>query len=173
MTMATETTTTTGTVEYRVERLPVADHPELHLAEILDCLNDFGKDGWRVASIDLTYRTGTQPKGEKAPPIAVLLERPVAWKRPVEYRIERIPFQDHPEPRFADLIDRLVELDQQGWRVISVDLIYHPPRYKPGSPWALYGLDNKYTMPLDTDLVREAEVQVPADPVPVLLAREI
>jgi hypothetical protein len=170
--MVTETMKAVRT-EYRVEHLPVQDHPEAHLAEILDRLNDFGKDGWRVASVDLTWRPEVKPAAEPPAPLPVLLERPVGWQRPVEYRIERIPFQDHPEAHWEILLERLTELERDGWTVMAVDLTYHPAHYKPGSPWALYGLDSKYTLPLDIDLVKEAEVQVKADPVPVVLGREV
>ena len=171
--MVTETVTATRAVEYSVEHLPIKDHPEAHLAEILDRLNDFGKQGWRVVSIDLTHHPSTKVAAEPATPLPALLERPIGSTRPVEYRVERMPFQGHPDARIDELLSRLNELGQQGWVVVSVDLTYHPAYYKPGHPWALYGLEGKYGLPLDLDLVREAEVEVPADPVPVLIAREV
>lgn len=55
----------------------------------------------------------------------------------VEYRIERMPFQEHPETHINELLERLTELGKQGWRVVSVDLTYHPsysPAAQPGVP---------------------------------------
>ncbi len=67
--MVTETVAAARAVEYRVERLPILDHPEAHLAEILDRLNDFGKQGWRVVSIDLTHHPSTKVAAEPATPL--------------------------------------------------------------------------------------------------------
>lgn len=52
-----------------------------------------------------------------------------------EYRIEQMPFQEHPEQHFSELVDRLNELGKQGWQAVSVDLTYHPsysPAAQPG-----------------------------------------
>lgn len=57
--------------------------------------------------------------------------------RRYEYRVERMPFQEHPEAHITELLDRLTELGKQGWRVVSVDLTYHPsysPAAQPGIP---------------------------------------
>jgi hypothetical protein len=62
-------------VDYRIERLPVVSHPEAHLAEILDRLNDFGKQGWRVVSIDLTHHPSYSPAAQPATPLPVLFMR--------------------------------------------------------------------------------------------------
>ncbi len=40
--------------EYRVERTPFGAEPTKHLPELLERLNELGKDGWRVVSVDLT-----------------------------------------------------------------------------------------------------------------------
>ncbi|MGC8634604.1 MAG: hypothetical protein ACP5VP_08070 [Candidatus Limnocylindrales bacterium] len=52
-----------------------------------------------------------------------------------EYRVEQMPFQEHPEQHFSELVDRLNELGKQGWQAVSVDLTYHPsysPAAQPG-----------------------------------------
>lgn len=171
--MAIETVRATCT-EHRLEHLPVEEyHPELHLVQILDLLNGFGKEGWRVASVDLSTEPEHKPSGAPETTLPVLLERPVNWKRPIEFRIERVPFQDQPVPRWEVLLDRLGELERDGWVVMSVDLTYHPAHYRPGNPWALYGLGGKFGVPVDIDQVKEAEVETKPDPVPVLLGREI
>jgi hypothetical protein len=63
-----------------------------------------------------------------------------------EYRVERLPYMEDPEEHFQGLLDRLGELTVDGWRVVSVDLTFHPA-YSPGVP--------------------------PSAPLPVLLEREI
>jgi hypothetical protein len=58
-----------------------------------------------------------------------------ATARRIEYRIEQMPFQEHPEKHITELLARLTELGQQGWQVVSVDLTYHPsysPAAQPG-----------------------------------------
>jgi hypothetical protein len=53
----------------------------------------------------------------------------------IEYRIERMPFQEHPEAHINELLSRLTELGKQGWEVVSCDLTYHPsysPAAQPG-----------------------------------------
>ena len=124
-------------VEYRIERMPIQDHPEAHLAEILDRLNELGKQGWRVVSVDLTHHPSYSPAAQPSVPLPVLLEKPAVSTRPVEYRIERMPFQDHPEKHLSELLDRVTELGKQGWCVVSVDLTHHPsysPAAQPGTP---------------------------------------
>jgi hypothetical protein len=56
----------------------------------------------------------------------VVTEKEIVSTRRVEYRIERMPFQQHPETHLSELLDRLTELGKQGWRVVSVDLTHHP-----------------------------------------------
>jgi hypothetical protein len=124
-------------VDYRMERLPIRDHPEAHLAEVLDRLNEMGKQGWRVVSIDLTHHPSYSPAAQPSTPLPVLLEKPTGTARPVEYRIERMPFQQHPEAHLSELTDRLTELGKQGWCVASVDLTHHPsysPAAQPSTP---------------------------------------
>jgi hypothetical protein len=60
-----------------------------------------------------------------------------AIARKYEYRVERMPFQEHPEEHVSELLARLSELGQQGWHVVSVDMTYHPsysPAAQPGVP---------------------------------------
>ncbi len=133
-------------VDYRMERMPINEHPETHLAEVLDRLTELGKQGWRVVSIDLTHHPSYSPAAQPAVPLPVLLEKPNVGARPVEYRIERMPFQQHPESHLSELIDRVTELGKQGWYVVSVDLTHHPS-YSPAAQ--------------------------PSTPLPILLAREL
>jgi hypothetical protein len=146
MVIAEKEIVSTRSVEYRIERMPIKEHPEAHLSELLDRLNEMGKQGWRVVSVDLTHHPSYSPAAQPAVPLPVLMEKPTATARPVEYRIERMPFQQHPETHLSELLDRLTELGKQGWNVASVDLTHHPS-YSPAAQ--------------------------PAIPLPVLLEREI
>ena len=132
MVMAEKQILSAPTLEYRVERLPILDHPEAHFAEILDRLNELGKQGWRVVSIDLTHHPSYSPAAQPSIPLPVLFEKPAGPARPVEYRIERMPFQEHPETHLSELQARLTELGKQGWCVASVDLTHHPS-YSPAA----------------------------------------
>ncbi len=133
-------------IEYRIERMPIQEHPETHLAELLDQLNELGKQGWRVVSVDLTHHPYYSPAAQPSIPLPVLLEKSTPSARPVEYRIERMPFQEHPEAHLTEFLDRVNELGKQGWCVASVDLTHHP-YYSPAAQ--------------------------PSVPLPVLLEREI
>ncbi len=113
-------------IEYRIERIPILEHPETHLAELLDRLTELGKQGWRVVSVDLTHHPYYSPAAQPSVQLPVLLEKPAGSPRPVEYRIERMPFQEHPETHLSELVDRLNALGEQGWLVTSVDLTHHP-----------------------------------------------
>jgi len=146
MVMAAKVLTSAHAVDYRIERLAILEHPEAHLAEVLDRLNEMGKQGWRVVSVDLTHHPSYSPAAQPTIPLPVLLEKPIGAVRPVEYRIERMPFQEHPEAHISELVERLTELGKQGWRVVSVDLTHHPS-YSPAAQ--------------------------PSTPLPVLLEREI
>ncbi len=137
MVVAEKVMVTARAVDYRIERLPVQDHPEAHLADILDRLNDFGKQGWRVVSIDLTHHPSYSPAAQPTIPLPVLMEKPTGAVRPVEYRIERMPFQAHPEAHLTELAERITELGKQGWCVVSADLTHHPsysPAAQPATP---------------------------------------
>ena len=61
-----------GRVEYRVEKVQWKDEDETRLEQLVEQLNEFAKDGWRVVSVDLTphasFGAGRLP---------VLLERDV------------------------------------------------------------------------------------------------
>jgi hypothetical protein len=133
-------------VEYRIEQMPILEHPEAHLAEVLDRLNELGKQGWRTVSIDLTHHPSYSPAAQPGVLLPVLLEKSPASTRPVEYRIERMPFQESPAAHLSELVNRVNELGQQGWVVASVDLT-HRPSYSPAAQ--------------------------PSAPLPVLLEREI
>lgn len=136
MAMATEILSARA-VDYRIERLPIKEHPETHLAELLDRLNELGKQGWRVVSIDMTHHPSYSVAAQPSVPLPVLLEKPTGTTRPVEYRIERMPFQEHPELHLSELLDRLTELGKQGWCVVSADLTHHPsysPAAQPATP---------------------------------------
>ncbi len=65
----------TRRVEYRIERMPIREHPEAHLAELLDRLNELGKQGWHVVSVDLTHHPSYSPAAQPAIPLPVLLEK--------------------------------------------------------------------------------------------------
>lgn len=64
-------------VEYRIERMPFVEHPEHHMSELLDRLNELGRQGWRVVSVDLTYHPSYSPAAQPGMPLPVLLERVV------------------------------------------------------------------------------------------------
>ncbi len=122
----------TRTIEYRIERMPFQEHPEAHLAEMLAHLTELGKQGWRVASVDLTHHPSYSPAAQPTIPVLVLLEKDANMPRNVEYRIERLPFQIHPEAHPSEIIERVAELGKQGWQVASVDLAHHPS-YSPAA----------------------------------------
>ena len=147
MVVAEKEIASTKVVEYRMERIPIQDHPEAHLAELLDRLNELGKEGWRVVSVDLTHHPSYSPAAQPSIPLPVLLKKEgsmpdclvcgsVSTQR-VEYRIERMPLQEHPETHLSELLGRLIELGKQGWTVASVDLTHHPsysPAAQPSTP---------------------------------------
>jgi hypothetical protein len=61
-----------GHMEYKVEQVSWPEEHETRLQQLVERLNEFAKDGWRVVSVDLTphasYEVRTLP---------VLLEREV------------------------------------------------------------------------------------------------
>jgi hypothetical protein len=122
----------TRKLEYRIEQMPIQAHPEAHLTELLDKLNELGRQGWRVVSVDLTHHPSYSPAAQPSIPLPVLLEKEIGTARPLEYRIERMPFQQHPETHLSELLDRLTELGKHGWRVASVDMTHHPS-YSPAA----------------------------------------
>ena len=67
----------TKRVEYRVERMPFMEHPEQHISELLDRLNELGKEGWRAVSVDLTYHPSYSPAAQPGMPLPVLLQREI------------------------------------------------------------------------------------------------
>jgi hypothetical protein len=137
MAVAEREITSVHALDYRIEQLTINEHPEAHLADVLDRLSALGKEGWCVASVDLTHHPSYSPAAQPNTPLPVLLEKPRDAARPVEYRIERMPFQEHPEAHLSELLARLTELGGQGWRVASVDLTHHPsysPAAQPNTP---------------------------------------
>ncbi|MGD0408181.1 MAG: hypothetical protein ABSB34_04200 [Candidatus Limnocylindrales bacterium] len=54
-----------GRVEYKVEQVHWKDEPETRLNQLVEHLNAFAKDGWRVVSVDLmahgSFETKTLP----------------------------------------------------------------------------------------------------------------
>ncbi len=129
--------TSVHALDYRIEQLAINEHPEAHLTDVLDRLSELGKEGWRVASVDLTHHPSYSPAAQPGTQLPVLLEKPRDVARPVEYRIERMPFQEHPEAHLSELLGRLSELGNQGWSVVSVDMTHHPsysPAAQPNTP---------------------------------------
>ena len=61
-----------GRVEYKIEHVQWKDEPESRLDQLVDRLNELGKDGWRVVSADLTAHSSFAVKT-----LPVLLERDV------------------------------------------------------------------------------------------------
>jgi hypothetical protein len=43
----------------------------------------------------------------------------------VEYKVEKVHWQDEPETRLDQLVEQLNVLAKDGWRVVSVDLMAH------------------------------------------------
>jgi hypothetical protein len=137
MTMAGQAVAAPNAVEHRIETLPLLEHPQAHLDVFVDRLNELGKDGWRVASVDLTFHPSYSPAAQPTGPIPIMLSRPRTDPVPIEYRIEQLPFQDHPERHLSEILARVHELEDQGWWVASVDLTHHPsysPAAQPNVP---------------------------------------
>jgi hypothetical protein len=65
-------------IEYRVEQMPYFEHYELHLKELLERFSELGKDGWEVASVDLTWHPSYSPAAQPHTPVPVLMQREVA-----------------------------------------------------------------------------------------------
>jgi hypothetical protein len=62
-----------GRMEYKVEHVQWQDEAESRLDQLVERLNEFAKDGWRVVSVDLTAHSSFEAKA-----LPVLLEREVA-----------------------------------------------------------------------------------------------
>jgi Domain of unknown function (DUF4177) len=60
-------------IEYKVEMIEWVDEKESHLDQLVERLNELGKDGWHVVSADITAHSSFETK--KLP---VLLEREAA-----------------------------------------------------------------------------------------------
>ena len=61
-----------GRVEYKVEQVHWKDEPETRLAQLVEILNGFAKEGWRVVSVDLMAHAEFEAKS-----LPILLEREV------------------------------------------------------------------------------------------------
>ena len=61
-----------GRVEYKVEKVQWKDEPESRLDQLVEQLNVFARDGWRVVSVDLMAHPEFETKA-----LPVLLEREV------------------------------------------------------------------------------------------------
>lgn len=61
-----------GRVEYKIEKVEMQDELESRLDQLVDRLNELGKDGWRTVSVDLTEHSSFEVKS-----LPVLLERDV------------------------------------------------------------------------------------------------
>jgi hypothetical protein len=65
------------TVEYRIEEIPIDPHGPTHMVQLAERLTEWGKDGWEVASLDLTYHPSYSPAAQPQKAVPVLLEREV------------------------------------------------------------------------------------------------
>lgn len=65
-------------VEYRIEEIPITEHGQPRMVQLAERLSELGKDGWEVASIDLTFHPSYSPAAQPRTPVPVLLEREVA-----------------------------------------------------------------------------------------------
>jgi len=63
-------------VEYRIEEMPLDEHggPPA-MVQMAERLNELGKQGWEVASVDLTPHPSYSPAAQPRTPVPVLLER--------------------------------------------------------------------------------------------------
>lgn len=64
-------------IEYRVEQLPLEEQYEAHIRMVLERLSELGKDGWEVASVDLTWHPSYSPAAQPQTPVPVLMQREV------------------------------------------------------------------------------------------------
>lgn len=65
-------------VEYRIEEIPITEHGQPRMVQLAQRLTEFGREGWEVASIDLTFHPSYSPAAQPRTPVPVLLEREVA-----------------------------------------------------------------------------------------------
>jgi hypothetical protein len=65
-------------VEYRIEEIPMGARGETDVVSLTERLNELGRQGWEVASLDLTYHPSYSPAAQPQRPTPVLLEREVA-----------------------------------------------------------------------------------------------
>jgi hypothetical protein len=41
--------------EYRIEEIPIEPHGPTHMVQLAEHCQEWGKEGWEVVSLDLTY----------------------------------------------------------------------------------------------------------------------
>lgn len=65
-------------VEYRIEEIPLGAHSgPPSMVRLAERLNELGKQGWEVASLDLTQHPSYSPAAQPKMPVPVLLEREI------------------------------------------------------------------------------------------------
>jgi hypothetical protein len=65
-------------VEYRIEEIPLGEHGgQPSMVQLAERLNELGKQGWEVASLDLTPHPSYSPAAQPRQPVPVLLEREI------------------------------------------------------------------------------------------------
>ncbi|HEU4526966.1 MAG TPA: DUF4177 domain-containing protein [Actinomycetota bacterium] len=65
-------------VEYRIEEIPPGEHGgPPPLVRLTERLNELGKQGWEVASLDMTLHPSYSPAAQPSKPVPVLLEREI------------------------------------------------------------------------------------------------
>ncbi len=64
-------------IEYRVEEMPFSEEFASHIKEVVERLSELGKEGWEVASVDLTWHPSYSPAAQPHLPVPVLLQREV------------------------------------------------------------------------------------------------
>lgn len=67
----------TTRIEYRVERIPFTARPEEHLTELVERLNELGRDGWRALGVEIKDQGLYYSADQQAPPRPFLLMREV------------------------------------------------------------------------------------------------
>ena len=63
--------------EYRIEEIPIAPHGPTHMVQLAEHCQEWGKEGWEVVSLDLTYHPTYSPAAQPQGAVPVLLKREV------------------------------------------------------------------------------------------------
>jgi hypothetical protein len=58
--------------------MPFEENYDAHTKLVLERLMELGRDGWEVASVDLTWHPSYSPAAQAHTPVPVLLQREVA-----------------------------------------------------------------------------------------------